>query len=67
MDAKFSTKTKTVPVQNLFRYISFFFAETWICKIKKIYGVERYSEKLLEVPQINWNDHKIKGRCQNVY
>ena len=46
MDAKVSTKTKsnTVPVQNLFRYISFLFAKTCICKIKKIYGVERNSE-----------------------
>jgi hypothetical protein len=44
MDAKVSTKTKTLPVQNLFRYIGFLFAKTCICKIKKIYGVERNSE-----------------------
>ena len=41
MDAKFSTKTKTLPVQNLFRYISFLFAKTCICKIKK----DLWSEK----------------------
>ena len=63
MDAKFSTKTKTVPVQNLFKNIRFFLAETCICKIKK----DLRSGKILEVPQINWNEHKIKGRCQNVY
>ena len=46
MDAKLSTKTKTkiVLVQNLFKYISFLLSKTCICKIKKIYGVERNSE-----------------------
>ena len=46
MDAKVSTKTKTktLPVQNLFKYISFLLSKTSICKIKKIYRVERNSE-----------------------
>ena len=57
MDVKVSTKTKTVPAQNLFRYISFLFAKTFICKTKKkIYRVERNSES-------NEKCHKIKKRC----
>ena len=45
MDAKVSTKTKTVPEQNLFKYISFLLSKTSICKIKKkIYRVKRNSE-----------------------
>ena len=35
MDVKVSTKTKTVPAQNLLRYTSFLFAKTCICKTKK--------------------------------
>ena len=35
MDVKVSTKTKTVPAQNLLRYTSFLFAKTCIWKTKK--------------------------------
>ena len=35
MDVKVSTKTKTIPAQNLLRYTSFLFAKTCICKTKK--------------------------------
>ena len=57
MDVKVSTKTKTVPAQNLLRYTSFLFAKTCICKTKKkIYRVERNSES-------NEKCHKIKERC----
>ena len=44
MDAKVNTKTKTTPVQNLFKHISFLLSKTSICKIKKIYRVGRNSE-----------------------
>ena len=57
MDVKVSTKTKTVPAQNLLRYTSFLFAKTCICKTKKkMYRVERNSESYEKC-------HKIKERC----
>ena len=40
MDVKVSTKTKTVPAQNLLRYTSFLFAKTCIWKTKKKRSIE---------------------------
>ena len=37
MDAKVTTKTKTVPVQNLFRYISFKYTIEKVCNFEKDY------------------------------